>query len=442
MHRLHRKPACTDCHFGHPLLSPDLTEFRLPIDDNCGNCHADLYSRYARRMHSTLTDYGYRAAAHCVDCHGSHDILHVNDPHSQLAPEDNRLQTCQKCHTHAVSNFAQFNPHANFKDGVRYPRLHAVYTGIRYSVNIVFACFLIHASLWFIRAFVERMQHGRHTPLASNQFAIPRFDPMQRVLYGALLVAFLGLTFTGLTLKYGNQSWGERLALRVGGFRTLSAWHQFFAMFAIVVFVIYLVRAVGQLIRMRREQGWPAIVLGPGSLVPNGRDFRDFLQMLSWFIGFRRKPGFERWAYWEKLDYWAFVLAAVIIGLTGLAFWFPNLFCLVLSGSILNIAKVVHNEFALYIASFLFLIHFFHAHLRAEKFPMDLSVITGLVSEDHLRRHRPDYIARLEKEGKLSEMRKPPPSRRILWMDIAAGLFVFTLGLWLLAFTILASLEE
>ena len=70
-----------------------------------------------------------------------------------------------------------------------------------------------------------------------------------------------------------------------------------------------------------------------------------------------------------------------------------------LPGSILNVAKVLHSEFALYTASVLFVIHFYHAHLRPEKFPMDLSVITGMVSEEHLRKYRPDYIARLERRG-------------------------------------------
>jgi cytochrome b subunit of formate dehydrogenase len=265
---------------------------------------------------------------------------------------------------------------------------------------------------------------------------------MQRVLYGTLLVAFLGLTFTGLTLKFGNQSWGQRLAQSVGGFRTLSAWHQFFAMIAVVAFAIYVVRAVVQIVRLRRGKTWSAVALGPDSFVPNGRDIRDFFKMLSWFVGFGRKPGFERWAYWEKIDYWAFYVAAALIGLSGLAFWFPNVFCLVLPGSILNVARVIHTEFALYIASFLFLIHFFHAHLRGEKFPMDLSIITGLVSEGHLRKYRPDYIARLEREGKLDEMRQPPPSRRSIWLDVVAVLIIFTLGLCLLAVTILASLEE
>jgi cytochrome b subunit of formate dehydrogenase len=164
--------------------------------------------------------------------------------------------------------------------------------------------------------------------------------------------------------------------------------------------------------------------------------------MLLWFIGFGPKPGFERWAYWEKLDYWAFLLVVAVVGMSGAVFWFPNLVSLVLPGSVLNYTKMVHSEFALYAASVLFLIHFYHAHLRPEKFPMDLSVMTGLVSEDHLRKYRPDYIARLEREGKLDELRQLAPSRRNLWLNIVGGFAVFTVGLCLLAVTLLASLEE
>jgi len=118
------------------------------------------------------------------------------------------------------------------------------------------------------------------------------------------------------------------------------------------------------------------------------------------------------------------------------------LFCLVLPGSLLNVAKMEHTEFSLYMASVLFLIHFFHAHLRPEKFPMDLSLMTGMVSETHLRKHRPDYIARLEREGKLDDMRQLAPSRGHMWLKIAGGFTVFTLGLCLMVVALLASLEE
>jgi cytochrome b subunit of formate dehydrogenase len=265
---------------------------------------------------------------------------------------------------------------------------------------------------------------------------------MRRALYAILIVAFLGLTLTGLALKYSNQQWGQWLANGLGGFHSASVWHHVFAVLAIVACGVYLARAITRIVRLRQEKTWISVLLGPDSLVPNGRDLRDFFKMASWFVGFGRKPGFERWTYWEKLEYSAFYVTAGLIGISGLALWYPNLFCILLPGSVLNIAKVVHTEFAIYIASIVFLVHFFHAHFRPEKFPLDLSVLTGLVSEAHLRKYRPEYISRLEKEGKLQEMRRVAPSRRNLWLTIAGGVLVFTLGLCVLAVTLLASLEE
>ena len=183
-------------------------------------------------------------------------------------------------------------------------------------------------------------------------------------------------------------------------------------------------------------------LLGPDSLVPNRRDVRDLGKMLLWFVGFGRKPGFERWTYWEKLDYWAFGVAATFIALSGLMLWYPNLFCLVLPGGVLNVAKMVHSQYAIYVASVLFLIHFFHAHFRPEKFPLDQSVMTGAVSEQHLRKYRPDYVARLEREGRLEELRQEAPSTKRGWLVILGGVIVFTIALGLLAVALLASLSE
>ena len=435
-------PFAPTVTLGIPCCHRTVAEFRPPIDESCGNCHAELYSHYALKMHATLTDRGYTAAAKCSNCHGSHDILPVNDPNSRVAAGENRLRTCQQCHALAGSNFAQFDPHANFKNAARYPTLHAVYDWVRFVANIFFLCYFIHAFLWFVRAFVDRLQHGGHATLVREKFALPRFEPMQRMLYVALLVAFLGLTLTGLSLKYSNQSWGQRLARGLGGFRSAGILHQSFAMFAIVVFALYLARAIPGILRLRRERRWKSVFLGPDSLVPNGRDFRDFCRMILWFIGVRAQTRFRTLGLLGKTR-----LLGVLSGgrpdwVHGVALWFPSLVSLVLPGSVLNVAKVLHSEFALYTASVLFVIHFYHAHLRPEKFPMDLSVITGMVSEEHLRKYRPDYIARLEREGKLDELRQAPPSRRSVWLDIAAGVFVFTCGLCLLAVAILASLEE
>jgi hypothetical protein len=166
--KITRRPSCTDCHQGHHLLRAEMSEFRLQVASGCGNCHADLSSRFALSIHGELSQQGHSAAANCADCHGSHEILAVGDASSRLAPGQNRLQTCQRCHAHAVESFTKFDPHADFKDAARYPTLHAIYSGLQYPLNLFFACFLVHGFLWFVRAFVDRLQYGVTSPWLPN----------------------------------------------------------------------------------------------------------------------------------------------------------------------------------------------------------------------------------------------------------------------------------
>ena len=238
---------------------------------------------------------------------------------------------------------------------------------------------------------------------------------MHRVLYVTLFVSVLGLSLTGLPLKYGRQHWAKMLVRSWGGFETTGFWHHFFAVVAIVACAGYLMSAAGRVIQLRRQRGWKSILFGFDSPLPCGRDLDDFLGMLGWFFGRRPKPGFERWTYWEKLDFWAICSAVVLLGGSGLALWYPNAACCVLPGTALNAFKVVHSEFAIITTCFLFLVHLFHTHFRPEKFPVDLSAVTGVVSEEHLRKYRPDYVKRLEAEGNLERMRRVAPSTRHLW---------------------------
>jgi cytochrome b subunit of formate dehydrogenase len=87
------------------------------------------------------------------------------------------------------------------------------------------------------------------------------------------------------------------------------------------------------------------------------RDFRDIFRMFRWFLGLGPKPTFDRWTYWEKFDYWAVFWGVGIIGTSGLVLWFPETFSLVLPGTIINIAKVIHSEEALLATGFIFTIH-------------------------------------------------------------------------------------
>ena len=132
----------------------------------------------------------------------------------------------------------------------------------------------------------------------------------------------------------------------------------------------------------------------------------------------------------------------MIIGTTGLILWFPNFFCgtLHLPGTTSNIAKVIHSTQALLATGFVFAIHFFNTHIRPDKFPADMSVLSGLVSEEEFKEERPDYFQRLQQEGKLDALRTASPGLFVLWSIRLFGFAALGVGLALLAGMIVVAL--
>ncbi len=94
-------------------------------------------------------------AAECADCHGAHDIRRLEDPESHLAGT-NRVETCRKCHSNAVVNFAKFDPHASHKDAKGYPLLHGAYVWLEKIIYILVGLFALHMLFWFARSFFLR----------------------------------------------------------------------------------------------------------------------------------------------------------------------------------------------------------------------------------------------------------------------------------------------
>ena len=281
-----RRPTCTDCHQGHHLLDPAEASFQLGLVNRCGNCHPGLSARYSMSLHGELTRMGYEPAAKCSDCHGGHNILPIDDPDSPAAAGENRLATCKKCHSYAVANFANFDPHADYRDAQNYPLLHFVYHGLLALFYFFFSFFVIHAFLWFVRSFVNTLQQGGHKTLVTEQTTLIRFNLGQRILYATLLGSSLGLILTGLPLKYGSQRWAQLLARGLGGFESTSVWHHFFATVAISGCVTHVVLGVRKIRRLRSENiTWKVLLFGPDSPVPTHRDLKVLLDMARWFFG-------------------------------------------------------------------------------------------------------------------------------------------------------------
>ncbi len=257
-----------------------------------------------------------------------------------------------------------------------------------------------------------------------------RFSLGQRLLHGLLMASFLGLATTGMPLHFNQSRWAIWLSHTLGGFGVMGFFHRTSALLLTLCFLIHLAQ-LGHRLFVKREF---EVLWGPGSLVPQPRDLVEFGRHVRWFFALGPRPRFGRFTYWEKFDYFAVFWGMAIIGGSGYVLWFNRFFSRLLPGWLFNVANLIHGEEALLAVGFIFTIHFFNSHLRPDKFPMDLVIFTGRVSEDELRTERPEEYERLSREGRLRAIRTDPPP---LWLRnfgrivgataVTVGLVIFTL---------------
>ena len=261
-----------------------------------------------------------------------------------------------------------------------------------------------------------------------------RFTRAQRYLHAVLFTTFLGLAATGLPLRFSESIWARGLARAVGGFGAILFFHKFCALVLTITFLIHL-KDVFQRGVVHREKG---IFWGPTSMVPNWKDFRDLFSHMRWFLGLGPKPQFERYAYWEKFDYWAVFWGMVVIGFSGYAMWFAPFFARFLPGWALNAVLVIHSEEGLLAILFIFSIHFVNTHLRPDTFPMDMVIFTGVESEEEFKLKRPEEYARVAAQGKLESRIGIAPPVWLLNFSKVVGFTAIFIGLLLLVLTLTA----
>jgi cytochrome b subunit of formate dehydrogenase len=261
-----------------------------------------------------------------------------------------------------------------------------------------------------------------------------RFTRLQRILHICMIVSFMSLALTGLTLKFSYTKWAAVLSHLLGGFESAGYIHR---SAAVVMFGVFITHLVDVYRLKKREHGsWRALLLGPSSMLPTRRDFAEFVGTLKWFVGRGERPAYGRWTYWEKFDYFAVFWGIAVIGSTGLTLWFPVFFTRFLPGSFLNVATIIHSDEALLATGFIFTVHFFNTHLRPEKFPMDITIFTGRMPLEELKRDKPREYEALVANGKLEgKMEEAYPQiviravRAFAWVALAVG---FSIVLWII----------
>jgi cytochrome b subunit of formate dehydrogenase len=263
---------------------------------------------------------------------------------------------------------------------------------------------------------------------------IVRFTRLNRALHILMIISFIILSLTGMSLKFSYTGWAKVLSKFFGGFESAGYWHRFAAIIMIIVFIIHLI----DLVRLRRKEfgSWKALLIGKNSMLFNKKDWQEFKNSLKWFTGRGPRPEYGRWTYWEKFDYFAVFWGMFVIGFTGMTLWFPEFFTNFFPGWMINVATIIHSDEALLATGFIFTIHFFNTHLRPEKFPMDIVIFSGMVPLDEFKLDRPEEYKELVEKGELEKylVDQYPPivikGMRIFgWTALTIG---FSIVIWII----------
>ncbi len=244
-----------------------------------------------------------------------------------------------------------------------------------------------------------RVEHPAQGPQGEKQYL--RFSRLNRILHVVMIVSFMSLALTGMTLKFSYTAWAAILSRLLGGYETAGYIHRMAAVLMVMIFILHL----NDLARRKRKEygSWKALLTGPDTMLPTRGDLKDFAASMKWFLGRGPRPRYGRWTYWEKFDYFAVFWGICVIGSTGLMLWFPEFFTLLLPGWTINVATIIHSDEALLAVGFIFTVHFFNTHLRPEKFPMDIVVFTGRMPIGEFREDKPAEYESLVNAGKLEE---------------------------------------
>lgn len=427
-----KSPKCNDCHgTQHYITDTKLNKTKFDIVNRCGSCHQQLIKTYFGTYHGKAAKLGSDRVAKCANCHGSHDLLKPSNPASKLSVK-NIQKTCQECHPKANKNFTEYLPHADHHDVKKYPQLFYPFWLMTLLIVLTFTAFGIHALLWLNRSLIERFT-TRQTEEKSivfdkkNEKYVKRFNVSHTVLHVMLIVSFLALAITGMSLKFPDNPLFAGITHLVGGPHVTGIIHRIGAFITFMYFAAHLFQLL--VLFIKRKITIKGLLVEDYSLIPLPRDLVDVKDNLLYFIGKGPKPSFGRWTYWEKFDYMAVFWGISIIGSTGLTLAFPEIATRFLPGWALNIATIIHSDEALLATGFIFSMHFFHSHMRPDNFPMDTVIFTQRLPLSRFKEERPREYQALVKNGELDKYLVDPPGKWYSRIVLIMGWLFLSIGL-------------
>jgi formate dehydrogenase gamma subunit len=405
-------PVCTDCHGEHNILAP--TDPHSPVwpanlaEQVCGECHGSvkLTERYGMdpnrvatfedSFHGLATRGGAVEAVNCASCHGYHDVRMEDDPESLVHP-DNLAKTCGQCHSGANERFAKGKVHVSIDTHSEEPILYWIAVIYTWGIVLIIGGMFLHNFLDFFHKTREKAKaHWFHHYLPEEQQTphrlYLRMTLNERLQHGILALSFIVLVITGFMLRYPDAWWVawlreincpiceyRGLIHRIAGIIMCLAggWH---------IFYLALTRRGRELIR---------------DLFPCRKDLSDMVGTLRYNLGLSgKRPLFGRFSYIEKAEYWALIWGSILMTVTGFLLWFENETIGLFTKLGFDISRTIHFYEAVLATLAIIVWHFYAVIFNPDVYPMNLSWLTGRMSEKEMETEHPLELERLKQNRK------------------------------------------
>lgn len=253
--------------------------------------------------------------------------------------------------------------------------------------------------------------------MSSQTQTFQRFPIARRIEHIVMLLSFSLLGLTGLPQKYPTLGISIFITNLFKSVEYLRLVHHISATLMMLGVAWHILVAAYKIF----------VTKEPLSMLPVIKDAVDGIQVFLYNIGIGKKfPQMGRYNFEEKLEYWAFVWGAVVMGLTGFMMWNPLMTLKVLPGEAIPAAKAAHGGEAILAVAAIIIWHMYSVHLK--KF--NKSMFTGKMNEEEMLHEHPLELADL-KAG-LAGPRVSDPielrKRKSIFFPIASIITVIMLG--------------
>jgi hypothetical protein len=125
-------------------------------------------------------------------------------------------------------------------------------------------------------------------------------------------------------------------------------------------------------------------------MLPTLQDVKDGWQALMYNLGrAKTPPQMGRYTFEEKMEYWAFVWGAIIMGATGFLMWNPITTTRFLPGEVIPAAKAAHGGEALLAVLAIIVWHMYGVHIKR----FNKAMFTGKMTEAEMLHEHPLELA-------------------------------------------------